>query len=188
MALKGRIEYEDARVRQEGSFKLFLTGPDSLSFLIEGPLHVDVFRMIILGEDAHLLSSEDEGWRILHKGERVAVAEYGVDNISPFLTGLFAFPQYFIRALDGETGPGEYGFSWDDEPFTCRAARKQMEFSISQKNSGIKAVYGGRKDFENGFYPSKIEITNAPGSWRITLNIDAVRVNPQIPQSVWLPE
>ncbi len=97
IAIKGKIEFESHNSIQTGSFIQYMNGPDSISFLIEGPFSADVFRMIIIDSTASILGSSDDGWQEFHRGEDINIPDYGLENISPFLIGLFIFPQYYIH-------------------------------------------------------------------------------------------
>ncbi len=184
VALKGKIEFEGDRIAQSGSFQLFITGHDSLSFLVEGPFGADVFRMIIMGENAWLLSNKEEGWMAVRRGEGISIAEYGIQNISPFFLGLYAFPQYYLHS-ESTAGP-EYSFH--DEEIMVQESQNGRSFLIFEPQSRVAAAYSKRKDFDDGFYPSNIKIFEPDRNWQINLRIDKIRLNPRLPEKIWRRE
>ncbi len=183
VALKGRIEFQGGGVAQSGSYELFISGKDSVSFLIEGPFGSDVFRLVIAGENAFLLANRADGWVTLHQGEEIAVAEYGIENISPFLLGLYAFPQYYLNSSETPESGDEYPFR--EQTLISHQGQDEREFVLTEPRSQISAAYGERKEFENGFYPSRIKIFKPDSDWQITLQIDKIRVNPSLPGRIW---
>jgi hypothetical protein len=187
LALKGRIEFIDDHGSQSGGFEMFLAGKDSLSFLIEGPLGADVFRMIVLDTTAYLLSSHDEGWVTLGRLERASVAEYGIDNISPFETGFFALPQFYSGMIS-ENSERDFTLEYNSDEYRCYSENDNKRFSIYSPDNQIVIHYSNRHEFGDGFYPAKIEVSVPRGSWRILLAIDNIRVNPRIPIRAWLRE
>jgi hypothetical protein len=183
VALKGRIEFLGDRTSQSGRFLLFMEGPDSLSFLVEGPFGADVFRMIILGETAYLLWDKDEGWKTIHRGEELSVEEYGIQNISPFFLGLFAFPQYYLHSDSTMTFSDERLFL--DENIIIQEGQGDRAFMLFEPRSRVAAAYSERKDFKDGFYPAEIKIFEVDKNWQINLGIDKIRLDPQLPQRIW---
>jgi len=187
LALKGHIEFSDNHGSQSGGFEMFLAGRDSLSFLIEGPLGADVFRMIVLDTTAYLLSSHDEGWVTLGRLERASVAEYGIDNISPFETGFFAFPQFYSGTIS-ENGEHDFTLEYNSNEYRCYSQIDNSRFSIYSPDNQIVIHYNNRHEFGDGFYPAKIEVSSPDGNWKIRLTIDSIRVNPRMPAKVWQRE
>jgi hypothetical protein len=184
LALKGDIDFNDGRTTQSGKFTILINGQDSLALLIEGPLNVDVFRMLLLDDAAYLYSSK-EGWQKILEGERVTIEAYGIENLSPNLTGLFAFPQFYLRSALNETYPGEYQFAFCDRDFVLHQGQDQKGFLLMQANAKISAIYSRRHDFASGYYPSIIKIFEPDSKWQMTLHINKLRLNPQIPPQVW---
>lgn len=185
VALKGRIEFENGRKSESGKFTMFLRGTDSASFLIEGPLNIDVFKMVILGQDAFVTNPESpNGWQALDRNARVEIAEYGIENISPFLTGLFVFPQYYFVS-DPFAKENEGSFSWDDITLKYYQSENEKQFVIKQSDADLFAIYSGRKDVPGGYYPSRVEITDSQRRWQIAIRITAMRVNAAVPDQVW---
>ncbi len=183
VALKGKIEFQGSGMAQTGSYELFISGMDSVSFLVEGPFGSDIFRMVIAGDDAFMLADRDEGWVTLHQGEEIAVAEYGIEYISPFLLGLYAFPQFYLRS--GEIPDSSDEYSYRDQMLTSHQGQDEREFVLTEPRSQISAAYGERKEFEGGFYPSQIKIFRPDRDWQITLQIEKIRVNPSLPGRIW---
>lgn len=185
LALKGRIEFKEGRnTRQSGSFQLFLNGPDSASFLIEGPLGADAFRMVVLGDAAHVLTND--GWMRLKRRENIAVTEYGIENISPFLIGPLIFPQYYPSKVSSDANPKRLTVEINDNIFISNPPANDGSFDLFESQSGMIAKYTGRKEFETGFYPSHIEVFRPDsGNWRIVLKITRIRKDPEIPVTIW---
>jgi hypothetical protein len=184
LALKGKIEFEGDRVTQSGSFQLFIKGPDSLSFLVEGPFGADVFRMVTLGRAAYLLSNKEEGWVSIHQGEGISIEEYGIQNISPFFLGLFAFPQYYLHPRADANS--EYSFQ--DEKIMVQESQNARAFLIFDPHSHLAAAYTGPRDLDGGVYPSRIKIFEPDNGWQINLRIDKIRINPRLPEKIWQRE
>jgi hypothetical protein len=180
-ALKGTISFEGGKAAQSGSFQLFLAGRDSLSFLVEGPLGADIFRMIIAGDSAFLLSNKDEGWIAIRKDETVSLDEFGIDNISPFLLGLYAFPQYYLH----NSADTSYEYLWRGDTLDIQPGRNDREFLLIAPRSLLAAAYSRRRDFANGFYPSSVKIFIPGHDWEINLGIDKIIINPGLPQRIW---
>ncbi len=185
VALKGQIEFDDGVSRQSGDFQAFLVSSDSLSFLIEGPLGADVFKMVIVDGRAFLRSNGDDGWTVIGRGERADIADYGIENISPFLTGFFIFPQYYVRSADREEAPGELIYIYDSQEIISRSSDTDREFLLREPGAGISAVYSRRKEIGDGYYPSRVTIFKPGADWRIGLTITGIRLNPRIPGSAW---
>jgi hypothetical protein len=188
LALKGHIEFSDSHGSQSGGFEMFMAGRDSLSFLIEGPLGADVFRMIVLDTTAYLLSNHDEGWVTLGRLERASVAEYGIDNISPFETGLIIFPQYFVDSFQDKSYEGIVFFNYLGQNYLCAIADDNKRFTIQARDIIVISEYSRPSSFGDGFYPSQILVSPPQGNWRILLRIESIRVNPRIPARTWLRE
>jgi len=184
IALKGHIEFSDGRSSQSGGFQMYLTGYDSLSFVIEGPLGADVFRMVVLDTTAYLLSNNDQGWVTLGRLERASVAEYGIDNISPFETGIVILPQYFMDSCSDAT-EGTLSLHYRDQHYLCVNDNDFRRFTIQAKNGKIISGYSRPQKFGDGFYPAKIDIFSPYGNWKILLTIENIRVNPLIPLKAW---
>ena len=185
MALKGEIEFGDDTGTQSGGFEIYLAGSDSISFVIEGPLGADVFKMIVDSENAYLLSNKDEGWVVLNKSERAVIAEYGIDNISPFYTGLYLFPQFYIRSefkrdefspLSFSYGPGNFKFGYTEE---------SNKLFLSEPQTAITAEYSRCREMGDGYYPARIRIFEPDQDWEISMKINKIRINPQISERVW---
>jgi hypothetical protein len=183
LAIKGGITFEGGKIVQSGSFQLCLNGRDSLSFDVSGPLGADIFRMVILGDSAYLLSNKDDGWIGLKRGEDVSIEEFGIDHISPFLLGLFAFPQYYLQGDSSNASSDDY--KYNNETIISQLAQNNREFMLFESQSRVAAVYVKRKDFENGYYPSSIRIFKPGSEWQIKLEIEKVRLNAALPDQIW---
>jgi hypothetical protein len=186
LALKGRIEFFDGRATQSGSFQMFFNGPDSMSFLIEGPLGVDVFRMVNINNESYLLSNNNDGWVLIPQGEAASIADFGIENISPHLAGIFAFPQYYLPYLKDDSTLGEQIFTYNDNILVVSTQHESTNhFGILEPETGIAAAYSKRRDIDGGFYPSRVTLLQPDEPWRLTFNITKVKVNPLIDPRIW---
>jgi len=188
LAIKGRIEFREGRATtQSGSFQLFLNGPDSASFLIEGPFGADAFKMVVLGDKAHILT--DDGWTTLRADDRIDFAEYGISNISPFLIGPIIFPQYYPARVNSIDGHGNLLVEIDNIDFYSFPSFTNGHFSLWDPQTDIVSSYERRKNAGDGFYPSHIEVhTSGFSEWYIILNITRIKENSEIPPAVWAAE
>jgi hypothetical protein len=183
VAIKGGITFEGGKIAQSGSFQLYLNGRDSLSFDVSGPLGADIFRMVIIGDSAYLLSNKDDGWVRLERGEDISIEEFGIEHISPFLLGLMAFPQYYLRGDSSNAASDEY--TYDNATIISQRGQSAREFMLFESHSLVAAAYGKRRDIENGFYPSSIRIFKPGNEWQIELDIEKIRLNAALPEKVW---
>jgi hypothetical protein len=186
IALKGQISFEGGKIDQSGSFQLFISGPDSLSFIVEGPFGTDIFRMIIANDTAYLLSNKEDGWQMLDRDEDISIPEFGIENISPFLLGLFAFPQHYLNSSSGDTLTDE--FSFRGQKIISQFGRNNREFLLIDPHSLVAGAYTKRKNFNDGFIPSLVRIFEPGHDWQITLQIDKIRLNPVLPENIWKRE
>jgi hypothetical protein len=184
LAVKGNIEFKENRLTQSGSFQLYLNGPDSLAFLIEGPFGIDEFRMAILDETVYILKQGE--WLVADRDSRIDIPEYGIANISPFLIGTIIFPQYYPASLVEDSV--EYNPVYDINGTEFIAAYEHWggHFRLTDSQTDISADYFNKKEFDSGFYPSRIEITG-PGDkvWEILIKITKVRKNVTLPLAIW---
>ena len=180
-ALKGKISFEGGKIAQSGSFQLFLARRDSLSFLVEGPLGADIFRMIIAGDSAYLLSNKDEGWVTLHRGEVVSIDEFGIEKISPFLLGLYAFPQYYLHSAADSSDQ----FIFENARILTQTSSDVRQFLLIEPGSMLAAAYGNRKNRDGGYYPSTVKIFMLDHDWDINLRIEKILINPEFPEQIW---
>jgi hypothetical protein len=189
LALKGRIDFFDGKAIQSGNFQMFFSGPDSLSFLIEGPLGVDVFRLVIISDSAFVLSNSKEGWITLGVGEVASITDFGIENFSPFSIALFAFPQYYSADVMDDPETGELTLQYLQSKLNIsQNMPKVSQFSIVETESDITAVCSKRKDFESGFYPSLVTVNHPGQPWQIIFNITKLRTDPPTPSKIWARE
>ncbi len=186
LAIKGSIEFKSGVAIESGSFQLFLNGPDSLSFLIEGPFKVDLFRLVIADHRAYAYSRDDGKWHMFKKGDFLEIPEYGIEKLSPFLLGNYIFPQYYLRLAGSENSSNRLISPYHNMEFYFESGAGERSFLLSCRNADIKALYSRRMNHESGFYPSQVEIFDRTESWRISLEIDKIRINPSIPAKIWL--
>ncbi len=139
--------------------------------------------MIIVGDTAFLLSNKEEGWVTLKKDEDISIPEYGIENISPFLLGLFAFPQYYLNSNSGDSLSDEYSFR--NQKIVSQFGRNDREFLLIDPHSLVAGAYTKRKNFNDGFFPSMVRIFEPGRDWQITLQIDKIRLSPPLPESIW---
>jgi len=186
LAIRGRIEFESEMKSQAGSYRLFIKGKDSLSFLIEGPFGADLIHLIAFGDSAYLYSSADQGWITIGPGESASIEEYGISNLSPFLTSALLLPQRFIGPLGDGDAQQAYSVSYEGHELIVSQGQNASQFRISEPESHLIARYGRRKDVGDGFYPSQVTISDFNSSWRLRIRIDRLKLNPEIPASIWI--
>lgn len=186
LAIKGSIEFKSGVAIESGSFQLFLNGPDSLSFLIEGPFKVDLFRLVIADHRAYAYSRDDRKWYRFKKGDFLEIPEYGIEKLSPFLLGNYILPQYYLRLADSESSTNRLISPYEDMEFYFESGAGKRSFLLSCWNADIVALYSHRINHGGGFYPSRVEIFDRTESWRISLEINKIRINPSIPAKIWL--
>jgi hypothetical protein len=191
VALKGRIEFYEDHATESGSFQLLANGRDSTSFLIEGPLGVDVFRMLVLGNRLYVL--QDGEWMEFGEEERVNIPDYGVGNINPALVAALIFPQYYLKdSLEvNETEEGiQVGTTrfraYKGHSLAAANVHNDRGFAIYDEKAGIGAKYGYRKEIENGHYPSEVAITGPEGTrWKLFVKITKLKLNAPLPLRIW---
>lgn len=186
LAIKGSIEFRSGVAIESGSFQLLLNGPDSISFLIEGPFKVDLFRLVITDDYAYANSRNDRRWYRFGRDDLLDIPEYGIEKLTPFLLGTYIFPQYYLRLAGPENAPGSLISPSGDMDFNLESGAGKGSFLLSSRNADIIALYSRRKNYKDGFYPSKVEIFDKTESWRISLEINKIRINPSIPVELWL--
>lgn len=186
LAIKGSIEFRSGVAIESGSFQLFLNGPDSLSFLIEGPFKVDLFRLVIADPYAYAYSRDDGKWFRLKRGDLLDIPEYGIEKLTPFLLGIYIFPQYYLRLADSENASNRLISHFDNMEFYIESGGAKRSFVLSRRNDDIMALYSRRKNHKGKYYLSRVEIFDRTESWRIRLEIDKIRINPSIPAKLWL--
>jgi hypothetical protein len=186
LAVKGSIEFDSGVAIESGSFQLFINGPDSISFLIEGPFKVDVFRLVIADDLAYAYSRAEGEWYGFKKGELLDIPEYGIEKMTPFFLGTYVLPQYYLRLAGSPDAPGTLVSPSDNVEFYIETGAPERSFLLSRGNADIIAIYSRRKNHNDGFYPSQVEIFDKTESWQISLEIDKIRINPSIPAKLWL--
>jgi hypothetical protein len=185
LAIRGSIEFRAGDTFESGSFSLFVSGPDSLSFLIEGPFKVDLFRIVVLPEMAFLESRNDAESVILEPGEKFRVPEYGIERLSPSLLGVYIFPQYYLSLADA-SGPSTRLISRSDaSQYTASSAGDGRQVTLMSPESDLLADYTKASNLPGGFYPADIEIFDRSEKWRMTLEIEKVKKNVRLPVKAW---
>jgi hypothetical protein len=184
VALKGSIEFENGRISESGSFQMIMNRGDSLAFIIEGPFKIDIFRLVLVDKTAYARDRSSDLWTVVRPDEKLEIPEYGIDNLTPDFLGYFVFPQFYSTGslhFDSEkmllTSP-EYSFG-------IFPSRNKGSFTMENREIGLQAVYSGRKSFVDGYYPSRIEISRPGNSWKITFEIEKVRLDPRVSPEVW---
>ncbi|UCC79072.1 MAG: hypothetical protein JSW64_12460 [Candidatus Zixiibacteriota bacterium] len=184
IAIRGSIDFEDRNHRESGSFSLVANRGDSLAFIIEGPFKVDIFRLVIIDETACARDRESDEWTVVGADEKLMIPDYGIGSITPDLLGYYIFPQFYLQSslwFD----PEQMTVSTEIYTFHILPSGNQKSFVFSSADQDLSALYGRRKDFGGGFYPSTIEISPIDKSWRIRLEIDKIKPNPKIPDNIW---
>lgn len=184
VALKGSIEFRSEDHHDNGSFHLVLNRGDSLAFLIEGPFQIDIFRLVLIDNTAYVRGRDADLWTVVKPYERLAVPEYGIENLTPGLLGYFIFPQFYSAAglvFDSEgmiLSSEEYSFILTPSP-------DNKSFTLGYAEIGLSAFYSIRKDFAGGFYPSIIQVIQPEGSWEISFEIEKLILNPRVSSKIW---
>jgi hypothetical protein len=186
LALKGKIEFQSERLKRGGSFELFLSGTDSLAFIVEGTFGLDLFRLLIIGEEAFATSNGWDDWQAIEKGETLSVPEWGIDKFSPYIIGPLVFPQYYFSYLDWEGALEDIGhIKQQQQEFILTRSENLRGFTITEESSGILAYYSNLKKIDGGFFPSKAQISSFDSDWRIVIEIAKIRKNlPNVP-TIW---
>lgn len=186
LALKGDIDFSDGRATQSGKFTIFINGQDSLALLIEGPLSIDVFRMVIFGDSAYIYSGEERRWISHYEWYKIASNNYGISHFPPWMVGVLIFPQFYLRKDYSEGPNGSISYNWHNGALFIQKGN-QSQIIIADINGYTQTAqyyyYSHRKDFASGYYPSVAEFPLSCG--KITLHINKLRINPQIPPQVW---
>jgi hypothetical protein len=188
VAVKGSIEFQADNRFESGDFSLFMNGRDSLSFLIEGPFKMDVLKIVVLPEGTVLKSRDDAQPLILKQGEKFQVPEYGIEKLSPNLLGVYILPQYYL-ILAGSSGRFARLTSRTQEAeFRSASAGNGRLVTLTSAESDLVGVYSRAKRVDEGFYPSEIEISDRYGGWRISLEIEKMKIDAELPVKIWLQD
>jgi len=184
VALKGSIEFDNGDYSESGSFQMIMNRGDSLAFVIEGPFKIDIFRLVLVDKTAYARDRNSEFWTVVRPDEKLAIPEYGIENLTPDFLGYFVFPQFYSTGslqFDSEkmllTSP-EYSFG-------LFPSRNKRSFTMENREIDLQATYLDRKNLGDGYYPSRIEISRPGNSWKISFEIDKVRLDPRISSKVW---
>lgn len=185
VALKGSIEYEDRGRREAADFKAIFSGRDSIYFQVEGPFNADLLCLIVTGDSAFAKSREMDSWQAMLSAEPADLSEYSPEGLAPIDLGSYILPQYFLK-LSGNSGrnlklSSFYGYS----EFLAAPAADNRSFLLERLSSPIKASYSKGKRFQNGAFPSNIEISHQTENWRLKMKITDLRVNPKITPKIW---
>lgn len=185
VAVKGSLEFQADDESESGDFSLFISGLDSLSFLIEGPFKMDVLKIVVLPEMAVLKSRDDAQPLVLEPGQKFQVPEYGIEKLSPYMLGVYILPQYYL-SLTGSSGRFARLTSRTREgEFNSASAGNGRLVTLMSAESDLVGVYSRVKRFDGGFYPSEIEISDKYGDWRISLEIEKIKINAELPVKIW---
>jgi len=178
------MEYIDSQGAESASFELYMNGPDSAQFFVTGILGADILTAIIFGDSAAVKVRGWPGFSSIGKSDMLMFDEMGIDKISPFIIGFVLFPQYFYEFI-----PDGFEFYAD----TLKVNNHEFyflpqtggKFILRALDSPLIVTYFGRKDVENGFYPSKIILADYSESWQIKVNIKKLILNKPMPSINW---
>jgi len=185
IAVKGSIELASARGDESGDFNAFFCGPDSLFFLVEGPFQLDLFRIIIFGEDSYLKSRDMEEWRRFNSNEKLTIDEYGIDNLPPSSLGVYLLPQFYLDLLGEGTHDLIMISKIDGSQYQAARGSDNKSFSLKRNDSSLIASYKKAKKSGSGVFPSQIKISDESDNWSISIMIDKININPRIPTTIW---
>lgn len=184
IAIRGSIDFEDNYHRESGSFSLIANRGDSLAFIIEGPFNVDIFRLVIVDETAYAIDRESDEWTVVAADEKLMIPDYGIESVTPDLLGYYIFPQFYLQSGFG-FDPEQMTISTENYSFIIHPSGNQKSFVLSGVDQNLTAFYSRRKDSGSGYYPSRIEISPVDESWQIRLEIDKIRLNPNLSERIW---
>ena len=184
VALKGSIDYRDEGRRDSGSFQLVLNHGDSLALFIEGPLKIDVFRLIVAGNATYAWDRDSGQWSTGAFDDDSYLADYGIRGVSGDILGYCIFPQLYLNnglRFDRDRSI----LAYDAGEFYVEPSRPRDSFSMTDRRSGLIITYGKRKDYPGGYYPSLVEIMTPDGKRRISLHIEKIKLNPEFSSGLW---
>lgn len=184
IALRGTIQFKGARGSQSGSFRMIINRGDSLMFLIEGPLKIDIFKLVVIGNEAYALDRQSPGWTVYGQNDRLEIPEYGIEDLTPFDLGYFVFPQFYFQNFF-VNGSGKEILFLGNQEFIVKSNPDLKSFSIWNQELNLLANFGKRKDRADGYFPSEISIFSKDKKWEISLEIEKIKLNPKIPSRVW---
>lgn len=184
VALKGDIDYRDGDQYQSGSFQLIMNHGDSLAMIVEGPLNIDVFRLIIADQTAYAWDRDSDSWRSSPDNDKLFISDYGIESLSPDRFGYYVFPQFYVNR-ELHLDPEKMTLSSGGYLSYIERSGNETAFSVFDNESNLAISYGKRKDLGNGFYPSFIQISSPGGQWRILMEIKKIRVNPGNFRKAW---
>jgi len=185
VALKGKIELESDRGVESGDFSAFLCGPDSVVFIVEGLFQVNLFRLIITGDNSYLKSRDMKSWRELDTREKLTVEEYRISDILLSSFGAYLLPQFYLESISVKHQYMILTSKTDNSEFEAVPGGDNSSFLLRQRSSDIMASYKKAKKLREGAFPSEVEIFPRNRSWRILVNIEKLRINPEIPAEIW---
>lgn len=183
-ALKGSIEFEGEGRHESGSFQLIVNRGDSLAFVIEGPFKIDVFRMVMIEKTAYARDRDSDSWTVVNPDERLSIPEYGIENFTPDILGYFVFPQFYA-AGDMNFDSDKLLLSSDEYSFRILPSRNVSTFTMENRQIDLTASYARRKDRGSIYYPSRIEISKPDRNWKISFEIEKIRLDPEISSKIW---
>lgn len=184
VALKGSIEFESEDHDEFGTFQLVINRGDSLAFVIEGPFKVDIFRLVMIDKTAYARDRDSDQWTVVEPDEKLEIPEYGIESFTPDLIGYFIFPQFYSTGylvFDSEKmilSSEEYSFKLIPSP-------NDRSFNMGYNEIGMNAFYGKRKDFSGGFYPSRIQVIQSDRNWKLSFEIEKIKLNPPVSSKFW---
>ena len=184
VALKGSIEFEDHSRSQSGSFQMVMNRGDSLAFIIEGPLKIDVFRLILVDNIAYYTDRETGVWSEIPGNEKLILPDYGIECIRPDALVYYVFPQFYFQKGQG-LNLDKMIISSDDYDFYLTPSGNNSSFTLFNQGLNLTASYSRRKDLGNGYYPSHVEIYAPYENWRISLEIEKIKLNPEKSAKIW---
>ncbi len=184
VALRGTIQFNGSKGSQSGSFQMIINRGDSLMFLIEGPLKIDIFKLVVFGDEAYARDREFPGWTMYGQNDRLEIPEYGIEDLTPFDIGYFVFPQFYYQNSI-VSGSGKKILFLGNQEFVVNSNPDRRSFSVWNQYLNLYADYSKRKENANGYYPAEIFIFSNDNEWKISLKIEKLKLNPKIPSRVW---
>lgn len=184
VALKGNIDYRNVDQSQSGSFQLVMNHGDSLAMIVEGPLNIDVYRLIVADNTAYAWDRESDSWTTSVGNDKLIASDYGIESVSPDHFGFYIFPQFYLNKdlhLDLE----QMTLSSGDYVSYIQRSGRETSFSVLDRISNLTISYSKRSDFGGGYYPSLIRISSPASEWVISIKIERIRLNPPTSSKIW---
>jgi len=184
LAIKGRAEFQKQAEYYSADFTIYISGPDSIYFLFEGTLNVDLFSLADVNGQSYYRDKDSGTWNRLEKGDRLVFDDIEISDMTPKDLGVLVFPQYYLQLVDNSAEGSLYMPSGE----IYQAVNSGMDyssFSLSRNKLPIIASYKQAKKIGDGMYPSRIEIFENDITWSVRFEIEKISLNPRFSDKIW---